>query len=84
MGEFRVGLVGVAIDQRAGIKRVGHRPHLVLELEQGFPAIYIDNILEAILILIAFLGDQAAFDQAGMRAGKVGEVNLDMVAIVFR
>ena len=84
MREFRVRLVGVAIDQRAGIKRVGHRPHFVLELKQGFAAIDIDNILEAILILIAFLGDQAAFAQAGMRAGEVGEVNLDMMAVVFR
>ncbi len=79
-GEGRVGLVGVAVDQGPGMERVGHRAHLVLHREQHGAAGRVDDVLEAILIAVAFLGDQPALAESPVRARKVGDVNLDVMA----
>ena len=36
-----------------------HAANFVLDGEQGFAAVRIDDVLEAILVLIALLGDQS-------------------------
>ncbi len=75
-----VGLVGIAVDQGAGVKRVGHRAHFVLHHEQHRATDGVDDVFETVLIAVAFLGDQAAPAEPGVRARKVGDVNLDVMA----
>ena len=41
--------------------------HLVFEAEQRRAVFWIDDVEETILVLVAFLGDQAAFQQAAVR-----------------
>ena len=79
-----VGLHRIAIHQRTRIQRMRHTAHLVLDGVEEFAIHRIDDILEAILVLIAFLDDQAMVLQPLVRAGEISDVNLQMVAVVFR
>src|ERR1700674_5530349 len=73
-----VGLRRVAVDQRPQVHRVGGTAHLVLDREQ-LPAIGgIDDVAEAILVLVVFLRDQAALQQTVVGAGEIGDVDLDV------
>jgi hypothetical protein len=56
-----VGVGRIAIDeQRARMERMAHAAHLGLQREQYPAVIRVDDILEAVLMLIALLGQQAA------------------------
>ena len=64
--------------------RVAHAAGFVLDPEQRLVGVHIDDVEEAILVLVAFLGDQAALQQLLVRAGEVGQRDLDVVPVVFR
>jgi hypothetical protein len=63
---------------------VAHAAHLVLDGEQHPAVVHIDDVLEAILVLVALLGDQAPLQQPAMRAGEVGKIDGDVVAVESR
>src|SRR5216684_1926189 len=72
-------LRGIAVDQRTQIKRMLQAAHLVLNGEEHFAAVGIDDVLEAILMLVALLNDQSFFRQAAMRPGEIVDVDLEMM-----
>src|SRR6516225_2383752 len=45
----------IAVDQRTQIKRMFHAAHLVLDGEQYFAAVRVNDVLEPVLMLIALL-----------------------------
>src|SRR4051812_42846212 len=55
-----VALARVAVDQRPGIERMGDAADLMLELEQLLAGLGIDDVVEAVLVLVAFLGEDLA------------------------
>ena len=57
-------------------------PHYVIDAEQRFVGVHIDDVEEAILVLIAFLTDQPTLQQLLVRAGEVGERDLDVVPVI--
>ena len=63
---------------------MAHRPCFVLDPEQRLVGVDIDDVQEPVLVLIAFFGDQPTIQQLLMRAGEIGQRDLDMVAVVFR
>src|SRR5918994_777231 len=71
-----VALRRVAVDERARVKRVGETAYLVLDREERLVALQVDDVLEAVLIIVALLGDQAALEQPPVRAGKIRDVDL--------
>ena len=77
-----VCLLGIAVDQRPGVERVAHAAHLVLDREQHAPRVEIDDVLEAVLVLVALLGDEVALQQAAIGAGEIGQVDGDVVAFL--
>src|SRR5947207_12608373 len=79
-----VALARVAVDQRPGIERMGDAPDLVLDLEQLLAGRRIDDVVEAILVLVALLGEDLALDQRLVRLGEVGDIDLDVMAVVSR
>src|SRR6187549_3562626 len=66
-----IGLRGIAVDERARVKRVRHAAHLVLDREQHLAAVGRDDVLKAVLILVALFGDQAFLEQPRVRPGKI-------------
>src|SRR5262249_47981977 len=46
------GLRGIAVDQRPQVVRMLHAAHLVLDLEQVLAGVEIDDVAEAILVLV--------------------------------
>src|SRR4026207_1428191 len=66
-----VGLLGIAIDERTPVERVLRPPAFVLEREQPFAAFGVDEILEAILMLIALFGDQLLPEQPLVRSREI-------------
>jgi hypothetical protein len=52
----------------------------VLDLEESAPAVGIDDVLEAVLVGIALLGDEPALGQPGMWAREVRDVDRDVMA----
>src|SRR5689334_21075012 len=77
-----IGLRRVAVDERARIERVAHAAHLVLDGEERAPALDVDDLLEAVLVLIARLADEAALQKPAIGAGEVGDIDLEMVSVV--
>src|SRR4029077_11182254 len=66
------------------IKRVRQAADLMLDLEKGFVAIEIDDVLPAVLVGVALLGQQLAFLQLFIRAGEVADIDLDVVSVIGR
>src|SRR5262249_18389130 len=61
--EVAVVHVRIAVDEGAIEHRMPHAARLVLDLENLLVGVHIDGIDEAILVLLAFLGDEASFDE---------------------
>src|SRR6266852_8034890 len=59
-----VRLRRVAVDQRARVERVADAADLVLDGEEHLAGLGVGYILEAVLVLIALLADQALLQQA--------------------
>ncbi|MNC92051.1 hypothetical protein D3C83_84100 [compost metagenome] len=58
--------------------------YLVFDLEQPRAALRVDEILEAVLMLIAFFGHEAVRFEKPVRACEIGDVDRDVVAVVRR
>ena len=76
--------IRVAVDEHAVEHRVAHAARLMLDAEQRLVGVHIDDIEEAVLVLVAFLADQPTLQQLLVRAGEVGQRDLDVVGVVFR
>src|SRR5579875_303439 len=63
---------------------MAHAAHLMLEADQHLARTRIDDILEAVLVLIALLGNQPALQKPPMRLGKIYQCNLDMRSVIRR
>src|SRR5215469_12153165 len=76
-------LLGVAVDELAVVERVRDRTDLVLDLEQALAGIEAGYVLEAVLMLAAFLRDEPALFELFVRPGEFLDVDLDVVAVEF-
>ena len=74
----------VAVDHVAVVERVGDAADLVLDREQVLAGLEADDVLPAILVLIALLGDQPALFELVMRAGEFLGIDLQVMAVEFR
>ena len=54
-----VGLRRVAVDQRPAVDRMGLAADLVLDREQHLAGVEIDDVPEAVLVVVGFRGEQA-------------------------
>ena len=63
---------------------MAHAAGFVLDAEQRLVGVDVDDVEETVLVLVGFLGDQAALEQFLVRAGEVDQGDLDVVAVVFR
>src|SRR5450759_1929955 len=79
-----IGLRRIAVDERPRIERITQAAHLVLDREQQLAAVQVNDVAEAILVFIAFFGNQAACSEEAMRPRKIREINLDVVAVIGR
>ena len=59
-----------------------HAAHLVLDLEEHLAVVGIDDVDEAVLVRVALLADDPALQHLLVRAGEVGDVDGDVVAVV--
>src|SRR5260370_10262895 len=76
-----VGLRRIAVDQRPQVHRMGGAADLVLDREK-VPAISgINDVAKPVLVLVVFLGDQAALREEAVRTGEIRDVYLHMVTI---
>lgn len=57
-----------SIDQGACVQGVAHAADLVLEGGQHLAGVQVGDVLKAVLALVAFLGDQVAFEQTPVHA----------------
>src|SRR5690242_18945481 len=69
-----VGLARIAVHQGPRIERMGDAADLVLDLEQLLAGRRIDEVVEAVLVLVALLGEDLALDQLVMRLGEVRDI----------
>ena len=76
-----IGLRRIAIHERAPVHRIGLAAGLMFDREQHFASIAIDQVLKTVLVFVAFLCDQAEFEEPAMRAGKIGRVDLHVVPV---
>ena len=84
---WRVASVGncwIAIDLFPGIKRMGHAPHLVFDLEQQLVVAEIYNVDEPILVLVAFLAHKIALQKPLVGSREIREVDGYVMSIVGR
>ena len=56
----------------------------MLDLEQRLAALEVGDDLEAILVLVAFLGHELALEQLLVRRGEIADIDLDVVAVIGR
>src|SRR5580658_2611710 len=82
--EVAVVHIRIAVDVSAIEHRVPHTAGFVLNPGQRLVRVHIDDIEEAILMLIALFRDQTALNQLLMRPGKVRERDLDVMTVIFR
>ena len=58
-----VRLRWIAVDQRPAVERMGLAAHLVLDGEQDLAGIEIDDVLEAIFVIVDLGGEKAELFQ---------------------
>src|SRR5947199_5389 len=68
--------------QRTPIEGMRLAAHLVLDGEQHFARIRIDDVLEAIFVLVDFQCDEAELVETSIGTGEICDVDLSVVAIV--
>src|SRR4029077_19797584 len=73
-------LVRVAIDQRPCVERMPHTTHLVLDPEQPLAIVDVNDVLKAILVGVALLGNQTPLREPSMGTRELGRGDLDMSA----
>ena len=84
VGVVLVGRRRIAVDQRAQIHRVRRAAHLVLDTEQHLVAVEIDDVLEAVLILVVLDRDEIARLQLLVGPGEVRDVHLHVMTVERR
>src|SRR5881409_4172669 len=62
----RLPLRRIAVHERPRVHRVRERPHLVLDLVEQLAGLGIDDLLEAVLLWVRLLADDAALVQPGV------------------
>src|SRR5262247_3930382 len=63
---------------------MGHAADFMLNGKQLAACLGMDNVLEAVLVVIAFLSDQTMLLQERVRTREVGDVHGEVVPIIFR
>ena len=76
------GLIGVTIDHHAMKHRMVHAAHFMFDDKDPIAFVRIDQLFEAELVIAHFFGNQSTLFEKRVRAGKVGDVNGDVVAVV--
>src|SRR4029453_2623338 len=74
----------IAIHELPTKHGMGHATDFVLNSEQLAACLGMDNVLEAVLVVIAFLGDQTTLLQERVRTREVCDVHGEVVPIIFR
>ena len=82
-GKGPYALLWIAVDEAARVKRVGHGADFVLDFEQFLAAVDVDDVHDPVLVGISLFSDQPAFEQFRVRSREVGDLDLDVMAIVF-
>src|SRR5262245_19089146 len=77
-----VALRRVAVDERPAIKRVGLAAHLVLDGEQDLARIEIEDIHEAIFVIVDLGGEQAELFQPPIGYREIRDVDLRVVPVI--
>src|SRR5262245_49301531 len=77
-----IALRRIAVDQRAAVKRVGLAADLVLHREQHLARVEIDNVLEAVFVVVDLRRQQAELLEPLIGSGEVRDVDLRMVAVI--
>src|SRR4051794_31632422 len=72
-GEVARGLPRIAVDQRAQEHRMREASHLVLDGEQVLAAVKVDDVAEAVLVLVVLAVDQVAILETPVRSGKISD-----------
>ncbi len=71
MGVAVRGAFGIAIDVDAVEHGMMQTAHLMLDAGEFGPAVEVDDLLEAVLMLTALFGDQPACPQAFVGTGEI-------------
>src|SRR5690349_14351023 len=79
-----VGLRRIAVDERPPIKRMAHAAYLVLDLQLDGAGRDVDDVDEAVLVLVGFAAHESALAELRVGSGKISEVDLHVMAVVFR
>ena len=58
-----VGLRRVAVDERPAVQRMAHAAHFVLDLETASRRSRVDDVDEAIFVLVGLATDEPALDE---------------------
>ena len=80
--EVAVVHVRVPVHERPVEHRMPHAAGFMLDAEDRLVGVHIDDVEEAVLVLIALLADQPALHQLLVRAGEVGQRDLDVVPVI--
>src|SRR5947208_5142218 len=78
----RLPLRGIAVHERPRVHRMRERAHLVLDLVEELAGLRIDDLLEAVLVRVRLLADDAALVEPGVRAAEVGDIDGDVITVV--
>ena len=80
---IRIAVVSqVAVHQGPGKRGMPHAAYLVFQRGQHPTGVDANDVLKAVLALVAFLGDQPVGQQPLVRAGEIGDADLQMVAVI--
>src|SRR5262249_29248409 len=79
-----LALARVAVDEGTEVERAPEAPYLVLDREEPASRVGIDDVLEAVLVPVALLGDEPPLRQPPVRTREVRDVHLDVVPVVGR
>src|SRR5438874_243488 len=77
-----VALRGVAIDQGPAIERMGLAAHFVLDGEQHLARFEIDDVLEAILVVVDLEREEAERLEPAIRSGEIRDIDLRVMPVI--
>src|SRR2546430_5305690 len=71
-----IALRRVAVDERPAIERMGLAAHLMLHGEQHLARIEIDDVLEAVFVVVNLHGEKTELFQPPIGAGEIGSIDV--------
>src|SRR5262249_32771843 len=77
-----IGLRRIAVHQWPAIHRIGLAARLMLDREQHVAAVEVDEVVEPVLVIVAFLRDQPELVEPPVRSGKIRDVDLHVMSVV--